>query len=76
MYQWGMADHSFRLIQDDLEVARATSKFREQALREINHYALVYGQDGPVKVQEQLGRRWHPLVARPLPFAPLPHPKD
>lgn len=34
-----------------LPVANASGP-REQALREINHYAMMYGQDGPVEVFE------------------------
>jgi hypothetical protein len=41
----------FELWQNGTRVA-ATSGTREDALREIKHYALVYSQDGPTKVFE------------------------
>ena len=45
------ADSEFVLLQDDCWVAGASGP-RQDALREILHYATVYGQDGPVKVYE------------------------
>ena len=42
----------YRLIQDGQPVAWANSE------REIAHYAFVYGQDGPVKVQRKINSRW------------------
>jgi hypothetical protein len=42
----------FRLLQDGLVVAAATS------LADIAHYALVYGQDGPVCVEARVNGRW------------------
>lgn len=45
------ADAHFDLWQDDMVVASATGP-REQALAEIQHYAAVYGQDGPVQIEE------------------------
>lgn len=51
-----MADATFELYEvergyPELMVASATGE-REAALREINHYAMMYGQDGPVKIVE------------------------
>lgn len=46
-----LADSEFELWQDDCWMA-GTSGPREDALRDILHYAMVYGQDGPVKVYE------------------------
>jgi hypothetical protein len=28
------------------------------ALREIRHYALVYAQDGPVKIERNVSGKW------------------
>ena len=50
-----MRKHSqkeYRILQDGQPVAGSTS------LAEIRHYALVYGQDGPVTVQVKDGGRW------------------
>jgi hypothetical protein len=43
---------SYRLIQDGMPVAWTTNK------QAILHYALVYGQDGPVEIQERVKGRW------------------
>lgn len=45
-------EYEFEVWQDDMPVATANSADRETALREARLYALVYGQDGPVKVAE------------------------
>jgi len=42
---------AFELWQDGMMVAGAVGP-RTRAAREINHYALVYGQDGPVEIRE------------------------
>lgn len=44
-------DAHFDLWQDDMVVASASGP-RSQALDEIQHYAAVYGQDGPVQIEE------------------------
>ncbi len=44
--------HKFKLLQDGFVVVAVESRDREQALREINHYATMYGQDGPVTIKE------------------------
>ena len=40
----------FDLWQDDMVVASASGP-RAQALQEIQHYAAVYSQDGPVQIE-------------------------
>lgn len=45
----------YRLIQDNIVVA-STEGLRAEA--EIIHYARVYGQDGPVRVEQFIKRRW------------------
>jgi len=44
--------HEFELWQDGIPVAMTNAESRDDALREIKHYAAVYGQDGPVEVFE------------------------
>ncbi len=51
-----MAD-CYRLKQEGMVVAQAEG---EGALREIMHYARVYGQDGAVEVEVRAGKRWKP----------------
>jgi hypothetical protein len=46
----------YRLIQDAMPLAWTTNK------QAILHYALVYGQDGPVEVQERVNGRWKMMV--------------
>lgn len=45
----------YRLIQDDMPVVWCEGP---GALREIQHYALVYSQDGPVRIEQKLRGRW------------------
>jgi hypothetical protein len=45
----------YRLIQEGMPVAWANS------LREIHHYAAVYSQDGPIKLQQRVKGRWKVL---------------
>lgn len=45
------ADHSFRLRQDGTIVAEVYGTDREECFREIMHYAMVYGQDGPCTIE-------------------------
>ncbi len=51
-----MLDHWFELHQGGMIVAQARGA-RPDALREIRHYAAVYGQDGAVEVYERLATR-------------------
>ena len=44
--------HKYKLIQDGVCVAYVESVDKEQAEKEINHYALIYGQDGPVEIKK------------------------
>lgn len=46
---------SFRLIQDGIPVAWGEGP---NALAAIQHYAAVYGQDGPVAIQMKVKGRW------------------
>jgi hypothetical protein len=49
-------DSHFDLWQDDMVVA-STFGPRDRALAEIQHYANVYRQDGPVEIHEVTSRR-------------------
>lgn len=42
--------YRYKLIQDGMIVARVECPNEEQAKNEINHYAMMYQQDGPVKI--------------------------
>jgi hypothetical protein len=49
-------EHRFRLIQDGMVVAQVESEQQDRALGEIEHYAAVYSQDGPVKIERRRGK--------------------
>ena len=38
------------IIQDDMVVASVSAPSREVAEREIRHYAMLYSQDGDVRI--------------------------
>ena len=50
-----MSEATFELWQDGIKVAVVIAP-RERAQAEIAHYALIYGQDGPVEVREKKRR--------------------
>lgn len=52
----------FRLIQDGIPVAWAEGS---NALGEIKHYALVYSQDGPVRIEWRVNGRWRIFKENP-----------
>lgn len=43
--------HRYQLWQDGIEVAGVDAPNLDSARREIMHYAMVYGQDGPVEIK-------------------------
>lgn len=54
-----MNDYRGRVLQDGQPVASCSAPTREAMLRELGHYAAVYGQDGPVVMQTRTGTsRW------------------
>ena len=57
-----MMTDSFRLIQDGQPVAWAEGN---NSLAEIAHYAAVYSQDGPIKVQQKANGRWKDVASLP-----------
>ncbi len=42
--------YRYNLIQDNIVVASVDALSEAQALQEINHYAVMYSQDRPVKI--------------------------
>jgi len=46
---------SYRLIQDGMPVVWVEGR---SAVTEITHYAAVYAQDGPVKIEKRVNGRW------------------
>lgn len=54
-----MAYFEFEVWQDGMSVAETGAKYRHDALIEIQRYARVYGQNGPIQVfevtRQQLG---------------------
>ena len=70
-----MLDAWFELHQGGIIVAQSRGD-RPDALREILHYAAVYGQDGPVEAYERLaisGRKRVRVEALPTPTKQEPH---
>jgi hypothetical protein len=57
-----MTVERFRLVQDGMVVAAAEGP---DAFREIAHYAFVYGQDGPVFIQEKRAGKWREWGVKP-----------
>lgn len=45
--------YEYILMQDGVIVATVDAPTKKEALDEINHYALIYGQDGPVEIKER-----------------------
>ncbi len=54
-----MEAFEFRVVQDGVAVASVHGYERAPAFSDIMHYAAVYGQDGPVTVQQRIGYKWH-----------------
>jgi hypothetical protein len=53
----------FRIIQDGDIVASGDAPDFGRCMSEASHYDMVYGQDGPVKVQVRTGReRWKDML--------------
>ncbi|GLT01154.1 hypothetical protein GCM10007897_25450 [Sphingobium jiangsuense] len=51
----------FRLVQGGIPVAWSEGP---RAYDEIMHYAVVYSQDGPVKIQAHERGKWRPWPPR------------
>ena len=52
-----MREYQYKLLQEGMEVARVFAPTNKEAKREINHYAAMYGQDGPVEIVKIKPRR-------------------
>ena len=48
-----MTSFEAELWQDGMMVAGASGPTKEVVEREINHYAMVYSQDGPVEIKRK-----------------------
>lgn len=46
-----MTNYIAKLFQEKLMVAEVIAPTKEQAEKEIQHYALMYSQDGEVKIK-------------------------
>ena len=44
-------DYQFEVWQDEIPVASGSASTPEEAQREAGHYALMYGQGGPVELR-------------------------
>lgn len=53
-----MTNFRGRILQDGQPVASVEAPTLTGLFRELNHYANVYEQDGPVIVQMKNGRKW------------------
>lgn len=49
-------DYTYRLFQDGIQVARVDCADKKRAQQEILHYAMIYGQDGPVDIKPRIRR--------------------
>lgn len=47
-----MNEYEFELFQDGLRVAGSWGADRARVLADIQHYAMLYSQDGPVTIYE------------------------
>lgn len=52
----------YRIKQDGIPVAWSEGP---SALSEIRHYAAVYGQDGPVVIEQRVKGRWKIMKDKP-----------
>lgn len=55
-----MSRCEFRIMQGGLNVVGVTAnkEDRDWAVKEIYHYAAQYKQDGPLTIEERVGRKW------------------
>ena len=58
------AEYKAKLIQKGVIVAQAESKNKEDVEREIQHYALMYSQDGEVEIKRSY-KLWTPQTNKP-----------
>ncbi len=46
-------EYKFELWQNGMMVAMVRSANEDRAIAEINHYAMMYGQDGPCEIRNK-----------------------
>lgn len=49
--------YQYDLIQDGLCVASVIAPKKSDAFKDIQHYALIYSQDGPVEIKDRSRKR-------------------
>jgi len=55
--------HHGRVIQDGQPVAGCSAEDRNRMLAELWHYAAMYQQDGPVRLETRSGKnRWKEML--------------
>ena len=64
-----MEEAEFRVMQDGLKVA-AVSGPREECIIEVDRYAAMYSQDGPVLIEQKVRGRWCRYLE--IPHSPTP----
>jgi len=57
------AEYEFEVWQDDFVQAGGTAPTVEEVMTEAGHYAMMYGQDGPVRVRYYERREFKPIDA-------------
>ena len=59
-----MKEYKFEMLEDGHNFPSATVHARDydDGVREIIHYAMIYGQDGPVTVFEVVAGKRAPLI--------------
>jgi hypothetical protein len=56
-----------RIVQDEMTVAECDSKNEARMKAELAHFAVVYRQDGPVRVDVKYGKgRWRTISQEDL----------
>jgi hypothetical protein len=69
-------EFEFEIWQDGIRVVQVSAPTFDKASREIWHYAMVYGQDGPVDRLERKRFEPRPSPPRSLPTTSSPRPTD
>lgn len=57
-----MQGAAFRVVQGGIVVASVSAPSYEQGMREARHYAMMFGQDGPLVIEERRDRKWRPIT--------------
>ena len=51
-----MSDYRFRIIQDGQQVVSVVADDEQRALAEIDHYAVLYSQEGTIRIERRRGK--------------------